>query len=462
MSASNRAAAITKLHNALKKHYAVEPVQPTRPLMEHILYASLLEDCPTDLADEGLAKCEQEFFDWNEVRVTTVTELSQVLSGLPDPAKAAMRLKSNLQSVFEEFYSFDLEHLKKENLGKAVAKFEKMPGMSPFVLNYTIQHGLGGHAIPVDYSAMSVMLVTGIASQAEAISGRVPGLERAVPKNKAIEFSSLLHQAAVTLNKNSKDKLARGVLDSVVKGASQRLDEWLSHKVEAKKQRAARREADRIAEESKTDEEEVLEELRPTKKKGKKEVELEAPKEVSKKGSPTPTSAKKTDAKVTSPSKTKSNKSTESEAVGKPDPKAASTKKSAPTPTKETKTDSKATPPKKAVTESKKAPEKKGAPEKKVTSEKKTAPEKKVAVEKKGVTEKKSTPLKKDSPDKKGTSVKKSRPEKKPATTKKSEPPKSTKTTTSKSASSASKPKPGASVDSKKSANRKLTKSKPR
>ena len=149
MSASNRAKLIGKLHTALKKNYTGPVAQPTRPLLEHLLYACLLEDAPFDLADESLAKCEQDFFDWNEVRVTTVTELSQAFSRLPDPIKAARRLKSNLQAVFEQFYTFDLDHLKKENLGKAVGKFEKMPAMSPFVLSYTVQHGLGGHSIPL-------------------------------------------------------------------------------------------------------------------------------------------------------------------------------------------------------------------------------------------------------------------------------------------------------------------------
>jgi endonuclease-3 len=240
MPASNRASLIGKLSTALKKNYKPAPTGASRPLLEHLLYASLLEDAPSDLADEGMAKCEQEFFDWNEVRVTTVTELSQVLSRLPDPLKAAQRLKGNLQSVFEEFYTFDLDHLKKENLGKAVGKFEKMPSMTPFVLNYTVQHGLGGHAIPIDYSAMVIMLATEIASQPEAMSGKVPGLERAIPKSKGIEFSGLLHQSAVALNKNPKDKTARTMLEAVSKGSAQRLDEWLLSKKAAKK-RAVKR-----------------------------------------------------------------------------------------------------------------------------------------------------------------------------------------------------------------------------
>lgn len=247
MPASNRASLIGKLHTALKKHYKPAPTSASRPLLEHLLYASLLEDAPADLADEGMAKCEQEFFDWNEVRVTTVTELAQVLARLPDPLRAAQRLKANLQGVFEEFYTFDLDHLKKENLGKAVAKFEKMPGMTPFVLNYTIQHGLGGHAIPIDYSAMVIMLATEIATQPEAMSGRVPGLERAIPKSKGIEFAGLLHQAAVDLNKSAKDKKARAVLDAANKGSSKRLDEWLASKKAAKKRAVKRKEAEKEA-----------------------------------------------------------------------------------------------------------------------------------------------------------------------------------------------------------------------
>ncbi|MGV3486845.1 MAG: hypothetical protein ACO1RT_20690 [Planctomycetaceae bacterium] len=219
MTAKNRAALIGKLHTALKKHFKPAPPSPGRPLMEHVLYASLLEDTPTDLADEGFAKCEQEFFDWNEVRVTTVTELAEVLSRLPSANAAAIRLKKNLQSMFETFYNFDIDYLKKENLGKAVAKFEAMPGMTPFVLSYLVQHGLGGHAIPVDKSAMKIMWLAGIVSDAEAESGKVPGLERTIPKNRSIEFSSLLHQAGIAFQANPKDKAVWDVLLAVNKDA---------------------------------------------------------------------------------------------------------------------------------------------------------------------------------------------------------------------------------------------------
>ena len=329
MSASNRASLISKLHTALKKHYKAPPPQPARPLLEYALYASVLEDCPADLADEALAKCEQEFFDWNEVRVTTATELSQVFARLPDPAKAAQRLKGNLQAIFEEFYTFDLDHLKKENLGKAVSKFENMPGMTRFVLSYTVQHGLGGHSIPIDYSAMVVMLVLGIASQGEASSGRVPGLERAIPKNKGVEFGSLLHQAAVALNQDPDDKTGRLVLESVVKGSSDGLDDWLKSKAAAKK-RVARRRADEKAAKQREAEEGTDEKSAAPKKTASK-------KPTSKKSGPAKTAPEKaapnktSGFKKTGTAKPKTSAAETEPPPSKPasDPKKGATKKSA-------------------------------------------------------------------------------------------------------------------------------------
>lgn len=425
---------IGKLQTALKKFYQPLPTQPTRPLLEHVLYASLLEDAPADLADEGMAKCEQEFFDWNEVRVTTITELSQVLENLPDPQKAARRLKSNLQAIFEEFYTFDLDHLKKENLGKAVAKFEKMPGMTPFVLNYTVQNGLGGHAIPVDYSAMVIMLSTEIASQSEAMAGKVPGLERAIPKNKAIDFSGLLHQAAVALNASTKDKTARQLLDAVSKGSSERLDQWLESKKAAKK-RVVKRKADERAAAEEAEKLRLEEEQAAQEKKAAKKAAAE----------------KAAAAKIAAAEKAASEKAAEEKAAAaakaaqaKAAEKAAkSTKKKKATASKATKSTSTSTAKKKgskkvsaAGTSSNKVAKKTAKKSSKKTSAAKTPAKKKSA---------KKSPVKKKSAKK--SPVKK-------VTKKKASAKKSSTTTT--------KPKSAKKTPAKKSASRKLTKRKPR
>ena len=194
MSASNRQVLIARVYKVLKNHY--KPVRPPadRSVLEHLLYACCLEDAPFDAADEAFAKLQQVYFDWNEVRVTTVTELAETLSCLPEPPAAAGRLKRTLQSVFEAYYAFDLEPLTKQNLGKAVKELETVNGVTPFAVAYVSQHGLGGHAIACCRGVFGAFEELGIISSAEAAKRRVPGLERAISKAKGVEFASLLHQ----------------------------------------------------------------------------------------------------------------------------------------------------------------------------------------------------------------------------------------------------------------------------
>jgi endonuclease-3 len=199
MATSNRAAILAKTHKTLKKHY--QPVKPPgeRSVLETVLYACCLQNAAYDKADEAFAKLQEMFFDWNEVRVTTATELAEVLGMLPNPRLTASQLKRCLQGVFETHYSFDLETLHKQNLGKAIKLLEEKYGLSPFGVGYVTQTVLGGHAIPLDEGAMQVMVAVGAASEAEAAKHEVPGLERAIPKSKGVEFGSLLHQLGADL-----------------------------------------------------------------------------------------------------------------------------------------------------------------------------------------------------------------------------------------------------------------------
>ena len=92
MSTPNRAAKLVKAHKVLKKHYDPVPSLADRSLLEHLLYACCLENASFEQADEAFARLQQSYFDWNEIRVTTVAELAEILTGLAEPNVAAARL----------------------------------------------------------------------------------------------------------------------------------------------------------------------------------------------------------------------------------------------------------------------------------------------------------------------------------------------------------------------------------
>jgi len=212
MASESRTSQFAKVHKALKKHY--KPVSPDsqRLVLEHLVFACCLEDAHYEPAEEGYAALVHTFFDWNEIRVTSISELSEVMSALPDSRTAAHRVKRVLQSVFEAMYSFDLEDQRKKNLGPTVKWLKKIDGTTNFSIAYVVQSALGGHAIPVDSGVLKALHVVGLITDKDVQEGLVPGLERAVSKAKGIEFGSMLHQLGADFTANPYSPALRKIL----------------------------------------------------------------------------------------------------------------------------------------------------------------------------------------------------------------------------------------------------------
>jgi len=219
---ANRADKFNKLYKVVKKYYQPVLSPANRTVLEHLVYACCLEDSTYEAADEVLAKLQVDYFDWNEIRVTTSLELAELMKGLYDPLAAAGRLRKVLHGLFESKYSFDAEFLKKENLGKAIEQLEKYKGISQFVVASVAQLSLGGHSIPVDEALLSLMYTIGAISEEEQKQGKIPGLERTIPKNKGPEFASLVHQLAVAFYANPQDKKIRDIILQIDSEAAER------------------------------------------------------------------------------------------------------------------------------------------------------------------------------------------------------------------------------------------------
>jgi endonuclease III len=222
MTAVSRSAQFNKLYKVLKKHYKAPSALAERPVLEHLLFACCLEDARREAAEEAYAALVHTFFDWNEIRVTSISELAEVMAALPDPRAAANRVKRVLHAVFEGTYAFDLEDKRKKTLGPTLKWFEKLDGTTRFSVAYVTQAALGGHSIPIDTGTMTVLGILGLVSDKDAAEGVVPGLERAIPKNKGVEFGALLHQLGADFTANPFSAQVRDILLQVEPEAKSR------------------------------------------------------------------------------------------------------------------------------------------------------------------------------------------------------------------------------------------------
>ena len=192
----NKQRLLTHLFTALKKAY--DPEEPaSRPVLEQFLYALCRENATREQADEAFRILRKQFFDWNEVRVSSVRELEESLASLPEPEVRAQRIISFLQEVFETTFSFDLEPLHKKGIKQAAKQLARYQAANDYAVLWVLQQSLGGHAVPLDAPTLRVLRRLGIIEEdldnLEAIRA---SLEHQIPKSKAALLGDLISYIA--------------------------------------------------------------------------------------------------------------------------------------------------------------------------------------------------------------------------------------------------------------------------
>lgn len=193
---TNKAQVLNSLLALPRKDFEVNP-PADRPVLEEMIYALLREGATHEEADAAFDKLKNQFFDWNEVRVSGEAELAELFEGLSDAAVRAERVIALLQEVFESTYTFDLESLHKKGLKQAAKQIGRYQAANEYTVAWVTQQTLGGQAIPIDAPALRTVrrlgLVDSDAVDSEAVR---TSLEHLVPKAKAMQFTELISLVA--------------------------------------------------------------------------------------------------------------------------------------------------------------------------------------------------------------------------------------------------------------------------
>ncbi len=192
---TNKQQLLQHVQNCLRKKYA-RPAEPTRrPLLEELIYAICREGTTPAAADAAYQRLVQSFFDWNEIRVSTVAEVAATLQPLPQAGPRARRIIGLLQKVFEERYSFQLDDLEKKGLKQAAKQLSRYKNdVTHYTVAWAIQRFLNGHAIPLDLPTLRVLHRLGVIDEVDpenldAVRGSI---EHLVPKARGVEFTDLI------------------------------------------------------------------------------------------------------------------------------------------------------------------------------------------------------------------------------------------------------------------------------
>lgn len=197
MATQSKAQFLTDVFTLLKRRYKLKGDRGDKRLsvLKAVVYGICHEDTTRENANQALSRFKDEFFDWNEVRVSGVEEIRESLAGIPDPEERAKRIRKFLRQLFNRTYGFNLDALAKKPLKEALKVLQGYEAFqSDYVLATVIQQALGGHAIPVDRDTQRALGRLGITEA--TIPDLRAVLERAVPKNRGAEFLDLIEDLA--------------------------------------------------------------------------------------------------------------------------------------------------------------------------------------------------------------------------------------------------------------------------
>ncbi len=196
IKAADRTKVCQQVVTQLKKKYGSRVPKTDHDVLDSLLFAICLEDATHERAEATIARLHEAFFDYNEIRVSSITEVQHVFVDESEPEWRAMRVRESLQQVFEGRYSYDLEDFKKKNLDAAEKYLKQISSLTPFVMSHTMMSTLGTHTVPVDTSLLKCCIWLGLLPEDADVSTGSDQLKAAVRKADVPQFFHLIHELA--------------------------------------------------------------------------------------------------------------------------------------------------------------------------------------------------------------------------------------------------------------------------
>ncbi len=111
MATQSKAQFLTDVYTLLKRRYKPKAERNAARLsvLKAVVYGICHEDTTREHANQALSRFKDEFFDWNEVRVSSLEEIQENLAGIPEAAERARRIRRFLRQLFNRTYGFNLD-----------------------------------------------------------------------------------------------------------------------------------------------------------------------------------------------------------------------------------------------------------------------------------------------------------------------------------------------------------------
>jgi hypothetical protein len=199
---------VRKLYRSLKKKYPQVQKVAYNEVVDALVYAIVSENASETESRTVIRRFSDYFVDWNDLRVSRVEEIVEVLGAdTPVARDVASVLTEALRAVFDKYNMVSLEALKKVGKRPARQTLEKINDTSRFVVDYCMLTSLQGHAVPLT-KKMIEYLKSNQLVHPDADEQEIGGfLARQISANNAYEFYALLRRQSEARKKVKSKKV---------------------------------------------------------------------------------------------------------------------------------------------------------------------------------------------------------------------------------------------------------------
>ena len=201
---------VHKLYRSLKRKYPeVQKAIYDEPV-DALVYAIISAELSEPAAQSAIKRFSDYFVDSNNLRVSRVEEIVEVLGSDTSVARdIASALTAALKSIFNKYNMVSLKALYKMSKRPARGVLEKIEGTNRFVVDYCMLTSLHGHAIPLTKKMIEYLRSNELV-HAGADEREIGGfLDRQISAENAYEFYSLLRRQSEAREARGKKKAVR-------------------------------------------------------------------------------------------------------------------------------------------------------------------------------------------------------------------------------------------------------------
>ncbi len=183
-----------KILQILEKNYRKKIVEEPKSVLSQLIFSIIARNFTRKGAEKAFALIQEKFVDWNEVRISSVSEITEVLEAVkaPNVEKKAKNIKKILVDIYNDYHKISLEFVKNLNPEKTKKILEGLIGITPRVRDSVLLFALDYPVVPVVSPLARVVRRLGFVDFDESQKKIKQKLEALFPKSKIEKYTKLL------------------------------------------------------------------------------------------------------------------------------------------------------------------------------------------------------------------------------------------------------------------------------